>query len=61
VRILVVEDEPRLSAVVRQSLEENGFSVDAVHDGEKLAINFLAMVKVAIIRRYLTFAFSDRA
>ena len=33
-RILVVEDEPRLSAVVRQSLEENGFSVDAVHDGE---------------------------
>jgi len=28
---------------------------------EKLAINFLAMVKLAIIRRYLTSPFSDRA
>lgn len=28
---------------------------------EKLAINFLAMVKVAMIQRYLVFSFSDRA
>lgn len=28
---------------------------------EKLAINFLAMVKLAMIQRYLKFAFSDRA
>lgn len=28
---------------------------------EKLALNFLAMIKVAIIERYLRIAFSDRA
>jgi transposase len=28
---------------------------------EKLAINFLAMVKLAMIHRYLRFSFSDRA
>ena len=28
---------------------------------EKLAINFLAMVKLAMIQRYLRFEFSDRA
>lgn len=28
---------------------------------EKLAINFLAMLKVAMIHRYLKFSFSDRA
>lgn len=28
---------------------------------EKLAVNFMAMVKLAIIERYLRFAFSDRA
>jgi len=28
---------------------------------EKLAVNFLAIVKVAIIQRYLRIAFSDRA
>lgn len=33
-RVLVVEDEPRLAGLVRQSLEENGFSVDAAPDGE---------------------------
>jgi len=33
-RVLVVEDEPRLAGLVRQSLEENGFSVDAALDGE---------------------------
>ena len=33
-RVLVVEDEPRLSALVRQGLEENGFCVDVAPDGE---------------------------
>lgn len=28
---------------------------------EKLAVNFLAMIKVAILERYLRIAFSDRA
>ena len=28
---------------------------------EKLAVNFLAMIKVAILERYLKIAFSDRA
>jgi transposase len=28
---------------------------------EKLAVNFLAMVKLAMIQRYLRFSFSDRA
>lgn len=28
---------------------------------EKLAVNFLAIVKVAIVERYLKLAFSDRA
>ena len=28
---------------------------------EKLALNFLAMIKVAILQRYLRIAFSDRA
>lgn len=28
---------------------------------EKLAVNFLAMIKIAIIQRYLKIAFSDRA
>jgi two-component system, OmpR family, response regulator len=33
-RILLVEDDPRLAASVHRGLEEAGFSVDAVHDGE---------------------------
>jgi DNA-binding response OmpR family regulator len=34
VRILVVEDERRLAAVLKQGLEEHGYAVDAVFDGE---------------------------
>ena len=34
-RILVVEDEVKFAAFLQQALEENGQSVDAVHDGEE--------------------------
>ena len=34
-RILVVEDEVKFAAFLRQALEENGQTVDAVHDGEE--------------------------
>jgi len=33
-RVLVVEDEVDLARAVKQSLEEDGFSVDVAHDGE---------------------------
>lgn len=33
-RILVVEDEPRVAASIKKGLEQERFSVDAVHDGE---------------------------
>ncbi len=34
-RLLVVEDEPRLAAQLREALAASGFSVDAAHDGEE--------------------------
>lgn len=34
-RILVVEDEHRLAAVLRQGLTEQGYAVDVAHDGEE--------------------------
>ena len=34
-RILLIEDEKRLSAVVKKGLVENGFAVDQVYDGEE--------------------------
>jgi DNA-binding response OmpR family regulator len=34
VRILVVEDEPKLAAVLRRGLQEQGYAVDLAHDGE---------------------------
>jgi two-component system, OmpR family, response regulator len=34
-RVLIVEDEPDLSRVVRQALTESGFSVDSAADGEE--------------------------
>src|SRR5262245_22252544 len=34
-RILVVEDEHRLAAVLRQGLTEQGYAVDSAHDGEE--------------------------
>lgn len=33
-RILVVEDERRLAAVLRRGLQEQGYAVDVAHDGE---------------------------
>jgi DNA-binding response OmpR family regulator len=33
VRVLVVEDEPRIAAYVRRGLEEHGFAVDTAHTG----------------------------
>jgi DNA-binding response OmpR family regulator len=33
VHILIVEDETKLAATLRRGLEENGYAVDAVHDG----------------------------
>jgi len=35
VRILVVEDEPKLSTTLRRGLEEQGYAVDVAHDGEE--------------------------
>ncbi len=34
-RILVVEDEKDLARIIRQGLEEEGYVVDAAHDGEE--------------------------
>ncbi len=36
-RVLVVEDEPRMAGLVRQGLEEEGFAVDTVGDGREVA------------------------
>lgn len=33
IRILVVEDEPKVASFVKRGLEENGFSVDIAYDG----------------------------
>ena len=34
-RVLLVEDEHRLSNVIKKGLEEDGFAVDAAYDGEE--------------------------
>ncbi len=42
-RILLVEDEKKLAAVIKKGLEENGYSVDMAHDGEEglyMAVNY---------------------
>jgi len=39
-RVLVVEDNPRMASVIRQGLAENGYAVDVArtgHDGENMA------------------------
>jgi len=33
-RVLVVEDEPKLAEVLERGLEEHGYAVDVAHDGE---------------------------
>jgi DNA-binding response OmpR family regulator len=35
VRILAVEDQPRLAAALKRGLEAEGFAVDVAHDGEE--------------------------
>lgn len=40
-KVLVVEDEPKVSAFIKQGLEENGYEVDVAYDGsigERMAI-----------------------
>jgi len=32
-KILIIEDERRLARLLKQGLEENGFTVDLAHDG----------------------------
>ncbi|SJZ56000.1 two component transcriptional regulator, winged helix family [Trichlorobacter thiogenes] len=34
-RVLVVEDEKKVAAFIKRGLEEEGYQVDAVHDGEE--------------------------
>ena len=34
-RILVIEDDPNLNNQIKQSLEDNGYSVDSAVDGEE--------------------------
>ncbi len=48
-RILVVEDEKELAAIICKGLRENGYSVDVAHDGEEglyMAENYPADVVV---------------
>ncbi len=33
-RVLVVEDEPRLAKAIKRGLEDHGFAVDVAHDGD---------------------------
>src|SRR3990172_2505914 len=37
-RVLVVEDEPRISAYVRRGLEEQGYAVDTAHTGREALV-----------------------
>lgn len=34
-RVLLIEDDPRLSSVLQRGLEEEGYRVDAAHDGDE--------------------------
>ena len=37
-RVLIVEDEPRMAALIRQGLEEEAYAVDVVGDGREVLI-----------------------
>jgi DNA-binding response OmpR family regulator len=43
VRVLVVEDEERMAALIRQGLEEEAYAVDVVNDGRQ-ALDWLRLV-----------------
>ncbi len=47
-RILVVEDERRVSAFIKRGLEEEHYAVDVAHDGEE-ALDWAAMVDYDLI------------
>ncbi len=40
-RILVVEDEPKLAAVIQKGLETKGYAVDTIHDGQEALTRIL--------------------
>jgi heavy metal response regulator len=42
-RMLVVEDEPRIAAFIRRGLEEEGYAVDVASDGQS-ALDYVAVV-----------------
>jgi len=47
-RILVVEDERRVTAFIKRGLEEEGYAVDVAYDGEE-ALDWAAMVDYDLI------------
>ena len=47
-RILVVEDEPRITAFIKRGLEEENYAVDAAYDGEE-ALDWVAVVDYDLI------------
>lgn len=47
-RVLVVEDEPRIAAFLRQGLTEEGYAVDVAEDGEQ-ALEFAASAPYDVI------------
>ena len=47
-RILLVEDDPKINAVVRQALQEEGYAVDVAFDGDRAEeLTFNANLKCA--------------
>lgn len=44
-RILLVEDDPKISSIVRQALQEESYAVDVAHDGD-------AAEELAFVNRY---------
>jgi two-component system OmpR family response regulator len=39
-KILIVEDDLRIQSVVQRALQENGYAVDAVSDGQEALTSF---------------------
>jgi two-component system OmpR family response regulator len=48
-RVLVVEDEPRMADVIRRSLTREGFAIDVSHEGEDALIKASAVDYDAIV------------
>jgi len=47
-RVLVVEDEPKIASYLKQGLEENGYGVDVAHTGTE-ALDWVAVVDFDMI------------